>query len=221
MDTHRNWTARLAWVGLAAQVLFALNVLLSGLLAPDFSFLNNDTSDLGAKSSPNALPYNIALSLSGLMSLCVAVALGRTLEESRLRTIGVSLIGIFSVGQFIDGIAREDCPVSVDNGCRAAEKAGNVSAMHVAHNVESLFTFSALMIAPLVLAFAFRRVPGYRGLFVPSLVSGVVQLICLPVFLAMYDRGSAGQGAVEIIEFAAGIVWLAMVSRYALTVAEA
>jgi hypothetical membrane protein len=205
-------TSQIARVGIAAQVLFALDVLVSGLLAPGFSFLNNDTSDLGAQTSPNALAYNIALSLSGLLTLCVAVALARTLEASRLRTVGVALIAVFAVGQFVDGIAREDCPVSVDPVCRAAEKAGQVSAMHMVHNVESLVTFSTLMVVPLVMAFAFRRAAGYRSLFVPSLMSGAVQVACLPVFLVMYDRGAAGQGAVEIVEFAAGIAWLAAVS---------
>jgi hypothetical protein len=215
MAGQEKATSRIAWIGLAAQVLFALNVLVSGLVAPGYSFLNNDTSDLGAKTSPNALPYNIALSVSGLLSFCVAVALSRTLEKSRLQAAGIALIGVFSAGQFIDGIAREDCPVSVDAGCRAAEKAGELSLMHLTHNVESLFTFSALMLAPLVLAFAFRRVANYKSLFLPSVVSGVIQLVCLPIFLAMYDAGAGGQGAVEIFEFFAGVAWLAAVSRRA------
>lgn len=215
MAGQRNWTSRIAWLGCAAQILFALNVLVSGLVAPNYDFFNNDTSDLGAKTSPNALPYNIALSVSGLMSFCVAVALARTLEKSRLRTAGVVLIGVFSTGQFIDGIAREDCPVSVDTSCRAAEKAGEVSIMHVTHNVESLFTFSALMLAPIILAFAFQRVETYRGLFRPSLAAGVIQLICLPIFLGMYSVGAGGQGAVEIAEFLVGVAWLAAVSRRA------
>jgi hypothetical membrane protein len=219
MNPSLSGTSRIARVGVAAQALFALNVLVSGLLAPGYSFLNNDTSDLGAKTSPNALPYNIALSLSGLLTVGVAIALWRTLDRSRLQTVGVALIGVFAVGQFIDGIAREDCPVSVDAVCRAAEKAGQVSGMHMAHNIESLFTFSALMAAPLVLAFAFRRSEQYKGLFVPSLLCGVVQLVCLPVFLVMYDRGAAGQGAVEILEFVAGIMWLALAAHRAAVIA--
>lgn len=220
MTTEKRRTSQIAWVGVAAQVLFAVDVLISGLLAPGYSFLNNDTSDLGAKTAPNALPYNIALSLSGLMSLCVAVVLTRTIAKSRLRTVGVALIGVFSIGQFVDGIAREDCPVSVDAVCRAAEKAGEVSPMHLTHNIESLFTFSALMLAPLVLAFVFRGATGYESLVIPSLVSGVVQLACLPLFLVMYDRGAGGQGAVEILEFAVGIAWLAAVSHRAAVIAK-
>jgi hypothetical protein len=91
--------------------------------------------------------------------------------------------------------------------------------MHKAHNVESLFTFSALLIAPFVLAFAFRRVASFRSLFIPSLACGIVELVCLPLFIWMYDRGAGGQGAVEILLIFAGVAWLAAVARRAASVA--
>ena len=52
--------------------------------------------------------------------------------------------------------------MSVDAVCRAAEKAGRVSMHHKVHNAESLVTFSALMLAPLVFGLVLRSVPRWR-----------------------------------------------------------
>ena len=45
-----------------------------------------------------------------------------------------------------------------------------------------------------------------------SIGAGLVQLVCLPVFLVMYSNGDNGQGAVEIIDATAGAAWIAVVS---------
>jgi hypothetical protein len=45
------------------------------------------------------------------------------------------------------------------------------------------------------------------------------QAVALPMFLALYDQGSNGQGLVEIAEITAGVAWLGAVS-YRLRSAE-
>ena len=80
------------------------------------------------------------------------------------------------------------------------------------HNIESLFTFTSLMLAPLVLGLVLRSFPRWRTFGWCSFAAAAVQFICLPIFLMMYDNGTRGQGVVEIIEVTVGVVWIAVLS---------
>jgi hypothetical membrane protein len=197
---------------LAGAALFTATCIVAGLADPGFSFVDNNTSDLGALTAAYPTPYNIGVSLSGLLTIGLAVALVRVLGRRRSVIAGAILVAVFGAGQFIDGLAREDCAVSVDAVCRAAEKAGRVSMHHKIHNAESLVTFSALMFAPLVLGLALRSRAGWRGLARWSMAAAAVQIVCLPIFLGMYSDGARGQGVVEIVELTAGVTWIAAMS---------
>ncbi len=210
-ETYKT-TRALAISGFAGAVLFTATWIITGLADPNFSFVNNDTSDLGALTAGPPTPYNVALSLSGLLTVGLALAVVHAFGRRRAVIAGAVLIGIFAVGQFIDGLAREDCAVSVNAACRAAEKAGQLSTHHQVHNIESLFTFTALMLAPLVLGLVLRSMPRWRVLGWWSIAAGAAQIVCLPIFLTMYSNGTSGQGVVEIIELTAGTVWIAAMS---------
>jgi hypothetical membrane protein len=210
-DTDKVSTG-LAASGLAGAVVFTATWIVAGLADPEFSFVNNDTSDLGALGAAHPTPYNLSLSLSGLLTIGLTVALVRVLGRQRAVVAGAILVALFGVGQFVDGLAREDCRVSVDAVCRAAEKAGRLSTHHKIHNAESLVTFSALMLAPLVLGLVLRSMPGWRLLARWSLAAAAVQVLCLPLFLVMYSNGTNGQGVVEIIEVTTGVSWVAAMS---------
>ena len=192
--------------------MFTAAWVVTGLADPSFSFVNNDTSDLGALTAAHPTPYNVGVSLSGFLTIGLAVALVRVLGRRRAVIAGAILITVFGAGQFVDGLAREDCPASVDAVCRAAEKAGRVSTHHKIHNAESLVTFSAVMLAPLVFGLALRSVQRWRPLARWSVIAAAVQIVCLPVFLVMYSNGTSGQGVVEIIEVTAGVTWIAAMS---------
>ncbi len=75
-DSLRGSTG-LAVSGLAGAILFTATWIVAGLADPAFSFANNDTSDLEALTATHPLPYNIGLSLSGLLTIGVAVTLVR------------------------------------------------------------------------------------------------------------------------------------------------
>ena len=210
-DSLRGATG-LAVSGLAGAILFTATWIVAGLTDPAFRFANNDTSDLGALTATHPLPYNIGVSLSGLLTIGLAVTLVPAFGRGRAVIADAILVALFGAGQFIDGLAREDCPVSVSAVCRAAEKAGRVSTHHKIHNAESLVTFSALLLAPLVLGLALRTNARWRRLAHWSIGASVVQIVCLPIFLRMYNEGTNGQGLVEIIELVAGVTWIATVS---------
>ena len=205
-------TRTLALCGLAGAVLFTLTWIAIGIADSTFSFVNNNTSDLGSLTAKHPTPYNVALSISGLLTIGLAVAVVRTFGRRRAVIAAAVLIAIFGIGQFIDGLAREDCPPSVDAVCRAAEKAGQISTHHQVHNIESLFTFTSLMLAPFVLGLVLRSLPRWRTFGWFSFAAAAVQFICLPIFLMMYDQGTRGQGVVEIIEVTVGVAWIAVLS---------
>jgi hypothetical protein len=75
-----------------------------------------------------------------------------------------------------------------------------------------LVTFAALVLAPLFIGLACRKRAEWRAIAPWSFVASGFQAVALPVFLAMYGKGSNGQGLVEIAEITAGVAWLAAVS---------
>lgn len=202
----------LAWCGLAGAVLSTAIWVIAGLFEPHFSFVNNDTSDLGSLMAHHALPYNVGDSASGVLTIGLAVALVLVFGRRGVVVLGAALVAICGGGQFIDGLAREDCSVSVNAACRAAEKAGRVSLHHKIHNIESLVTFLALILAPFVVGLIFRSLPSWRRLGWWSMGAAAFQGACLPVFLAMYRAGSHGQGVIEIVDGVVGAAWIAAVS---------
>jgi hypothetical membrane protein len=198
--------------GLAGAIVFLLTVLIAGLAEPRFSFVHNATSDLGALTAEHALPYNVALSLSGALTVGLGIALFRFLARGRGATAGAILVGVFGAGQFVDGLAREDCSVSVSHACRAAADAGKLSTHHQVHDLESVVTFSALLLAPLVLASVFSSSPSLRALVKWSVGAAVFQAACLAVFFSLYLGKHAGVGVPEILDLTAGVVWIAAIA---------
>jgi hypothetical membrane protein len=212
LTTRERITLTFAAFGLAGAILFPLNCLVSGLREPHFSFVDNATSDLGALTARHALPYNATLSVSGVLTIGLAVALLGFLPRRRAAIAGAVLVGIFGVGQFIDGLAREDCAVSVNRACRAAADAGRLSTHHKVHDAESIVTFSALLLAPLVLGFVFRSIPSLRHLARWSYAASVMQLVSVTIFLVLYSGDHGGIGVFEIAALASGVAWIATIA---------
>src|SRR5205814_6453305 len=167
---------------------------------------------LGALTARHALPYNIALSISGLLTIGLGVALVRFLPRGRGAIAGAVLVAVFGAGQFVDGLAREDCAVSVNRACRAAADAGRVSTHHKVHDGESLVTFAALLFAPLVLGFVFRSIPALRHLARWSIGVAAVLAFSVATFLTMYSNKSSGVGVPEILLLVVGVGWIAAIA---------
>ena len=208
MSTRDRLTVAFAACGVAGAILFVLTVVIAGLAEPHFSFVDNATSDLGALTAQHALPYNVALSASGVLTIGLALALFLFLTRGAGTVGGAVLVGVFGAGQFVDGLAREDCSVSVSHACRAAADAGQLSTHHQVHDAESLVTFSALLLAPLVLGLAYRSIPSLRMLVKWSIFSSAAQAVWLAAFFWLYLGKRSGVGVPEILDFVAGVAWI-------------
>jgi hypothetical protein len=131
----------------------------------------------------------------------VALALGmwRALSPDILGRVGAGALAVGGVGAFLDGIFRLDCR-GIDVICT------NDSWHSHAHKIESGVTGAATLIAPVILAFAFRRIPAWRDSWLPSLATIPTVLVSSIVFSLIGD-GAATRAATVIV-----FVWVAFIS---------
>ncbi len=113
-----------------------------------------------------------------------------------LGRIGAGALFIAGLGSFLDGLFRLDCQ-GIDAGCV------NDSWHSSAHKWESRFTAAATLLAPIVLAFAFRRIPSWRRAWLPSLLA-VPAVIAGNVVFSILGAGAATRAGTAI-----WFVWLA------------
>jgi hypothetical protein len=150
---------------------------------PAFSPARDDISYLGALTASNAWLYNqLAANASGALLVILAVGLWQALRPSLLGRLGAAALAATGVGMFLDGLFRLDCQ-PIDDAC------SNDSWHSHAHKIESGFTVGFTLAAILLLALAFRRVPSWRGSWLPTIAA-------IPaIFLANVAFSALGAGA--------------------------
>ena len=166
--------------GLLALVTSTLGWVAGGLAQSDaYSSADDDVSDLGALTASSAWIYNqIGANLTGVLVMSLALGVWQALSPDLLGRIGAGALFLVGLGIFLDGFFRLDCQ-GIDGGCV------NDSWHADVHKMESRFTVAAFFLAPLVLAFAFRRIPGWRRAWLPTLLeipAGIVVGIAFSVF---------------------------------------
>lgn len=152
----RRVFARVAGVcGLLALVTATVGWVEGGLAQPgSYSPGRDDISDLGAVTANSAWIYNqVGANLTGVLVAVLAVGLWRALSPDLLGRLGAAALFVAGTGSFLDGLFRLDCR-GIDAACT------NDSWHSHAHKLESAITAAAILLAPLVSAFAFRRIRG-------------------------------------------------------------
>jgi len=159
--------------------------LVGGLAQTDaYSSADDDVSDLGALTASSAWVYNqIGANLTGVLVMVLALGVWRALSPDLLGRIGAGALFLVGLGVFLDGFLRLDCQ-GINRGCM------NDSWHSDAHKMESRFTVAAFFLAPLVLAFAFRRNPGWREAWLPSLLE-IPAGIAVGVAFSAFGDGAA------------------------------
>lgn len=187
--------------GLIAFVAFNVGWIAGGLAQPDsYSFADDDVSDLGALTAKSAWLYNqIGSNLTGLLIVGLALGLWHALSPDGLGRLGVAALAVAGVGVFLDGLFRLDCR-GIDAACT------NDSWHSHAHKIESGITGAATLIAPVILAFAFRRIPAWRDSWLPSLATIPVTLVA-SIAVSPIGDGAATRTATVIV-----VGWMAFVS---------
>ena len=157
--------------------------------ADEFSPGDDNISDIGAQTADQAWLYNqIAANLNGLLIVAFALGLWRALGPGWLARLGVLGLAILGVTRFLEGFLRLDCG-GMDDVCE------NTSWQSEAHGIESGIASALFFLVPPVLAFAFRRLPEWRDLWLPTLLAvPVVVAVSIP-FSLMGDGAAPLAGA--------------------------
>lgn len=195
--------------GLLAPVTFVVGLVGGDLVQPEaFSPADDNISDIGAQTAESAWLYNqIASNLCGLLILTFALGLWRALGTgwiARLGAIGLAVLGVL---RFLEGFLRLDCR-GIDAGCE------NDSWQADAHGIESGIAAALLFIVPPVLAFAFRRLPEWRDLWLPTLLA-VPAVIGISVLFSIIGDGAATRAA-----SVGWFLWLGLIAFRLLRIAE-
>jgi putative Mn2+ efflux pump MntP len=193
--------ARIAGIcGLVAFVTFNIGWIAGGLGQPAvYSFANDDISDVGAVTASSSWIQNrIGANLTGLLVVALALGLWRALSPDVLGRLGAAALLAVGAGLVLDGFFQLDCR-GLDTGCT------NDSWHSHAHKINSGITGAASIAAPLILAFAFRRIPAWRDSWLPSLIT--VPAIFLASFVFSAVGNGAGQRAADFVS----ILWIAFV----------
>ena len=195
--------------GLLAPVTFVVGLVLGDLAQPAaFSPANDDVSDIGAQTADSAWLYNqVAANLNGLLILAFALGLWRALGTGWLARLGVLALAGLGLGRFLEGFLRLDCR-GIDSGCE------NTSWQADGHRIESGISAALFFVAPVLLAFAFRRLPEWRDLWLPTLLAVPFVIAASVVFSIIGDGAATRAGSI------AWFAWLALVALRLLRVAR-
>jgi hypothetical protein len=171
--------------------LFTVNVgYIGGALAqPDaYSSADDATSDLGALTANKAWISNqIGSNLTGILIILFGLGLWRALSPDVLGRIGAGAVMLTGLAIFLDGFLRLDCR-GIDVGCT------NDSWHSSAHKMNNRFLVAVAFAAPLILAFAFRRIPQWRGAWLPSLLVVPATIVFGLLFSVLGDGASQRAG---------------------------
>jgi hypothetical membrane protein len=197
----------LGWCAVAGPVLFTAAWLLAGLVQNDYGPRREDISALAALDAQHAWIMIAGIVALGLSLVALGLGLVGAIEDGRSATVGVILLVLAGVMFVVAGIARDDCSSELQ-ACKKRVNAGDVSWHHQVHDNVGIAVFLALVLAPLVLARAFRRDSRWRDLRRYSLVTGAVTFALLLVFGG--DSFSGWNGLAERILVTIPLVWIAV-----------
>jgi hypothetical protein len=186
---------------LLALVTISVGWIGGALAQPDaYSTADDALSDLGALTANMPWIYNqIGDNLTGILIILFGLGLWRALRPDVLGRIGAGVVMLAGLTAFLEGIFRLDCR-GIDSGCT------NDSWHSSAHKMNNRFTVAATIAAPFILAFAFRRIPEWRGAWLPTLAAIPVSLVCGVLFSGL------GDGAAVRATTATWFVWLAFLA---------
>lgn len=210
--------ARVAAIsGLLAVVVMTAGWIVAGLLQPaSYNWSAQEISDLGALTAQHAWVWNAADSLAGLLLVAFAVGVFPLFRTGRSGRFAVMSIGLVGVGSVLDGLLREDCPLSTSEACQRFQDGPGLSWHHQVHDIESAIVVGAMLAGPFMLARAFRRVDRLSGLRIYSLGTGGAMALFVVAYLLLYGEDGAGLAQRALV-----ILYLAWIAALAILIFRA
>lgn len=152
----------LALGGAVGPALFAAVTLGCAHLRPGYSHVHQFISELGATGTAHAWIMRCAGFVpAGLLLAGFGLSLGRLVPMNGLGVLPVALLTLFGVGIAVCGV------FSCDPGCPN----GTGSCHNLVHDRVAPLSFLAAILATGLLSLRFRRLPGWRSLWLYSAAS--------------------------------------------------
>jgi len=104
------------------------------------------------------------------------------------------------VTRFLEGFLRLDCR-GMDEGCQ------NTSWQADWHRIESRIAAALVVLVPPVLAFAFRRLPQWRDLWLPTLLFVPVSVALGVLFSGIGDGAAQRAGNITVFLWFGLLAW--------------
>jgi hypothetical membrane protein len=197
----------LGWCAVAGPVLFTAAWLVAGSVQDVYSPRREDISALAALDAQHAWIMIAGIVALGLSLMALGLGIVGAIEDGRGATVGAILLVVSGLAFVVAGFARDDCSSEL-RACKERVKAGNVSWHHQVHDNVGIAVFLVLVLAPLLLARAFRRDNRWRDLRRYSLVTGALTLVSLLIFGG--DSFAGWNGLAERVLIAIPLVWVAI-----------
>ena len=186
--------------GVLAPPLLAIFFVSVGVVTPDFSFISETISQLGARGMPYPGVMNSGFIVCGVLLILFALGLYLRLGRSVVAKAVWLLLAIEGICIVLSGVYQTDSPVP---GITCSAE-GNL------HCIFSLIAFFVLPITMAVFLWITYRRPAWRGLTRISITVLVLNLLLFLVFMIVGADRIAG--AMELSFFGISLVWLEAVS---------
>lgn len=200
MRIHDRVNRPFLMCGVLAPPLLGVFVIAAGLVTPEYSYLSEPISQLGAQGKAHPEVMNAGLILSGMLITGFSYGLYRRLGSSGVAKMIWLLLAIDGIGIVLSGIFQAD-----------SKALGPASTLEGSlHSIFGQLAFFALLIGILMFARVVYRMPAWRGFTRMSLAVFVLNLVLLLVFLTKVS--GTVEGALELSFFGISLVWLEAVS---------
>jgi hypothetical membrane protein len=173
----------------------------------DYSPRREDISALAALDAQHAWIMIAGIVALGLGLLALGLGLLNTIHDGASATVGSLLLVLAGLSFVTAGLARNDCSSELQ-ACKERVDSGDVSWHHNVHDLVGVVVFLLLVIAPLVLARAFRTDSRWSDLRRYSLVTGALTFGLLLVALAEVFEG--WNGLLQRVLLAVPLLWIAV-----------
>ena len=142
----------LAWLAIAAQVVFVVGWIIAGALEPHYSPVRSYVSELGRRGAANPWIFDVSVVVWGVGFISLGVAMGPALRTRRWARMAPALFVLAGVRAILDAPLRLDCATTISRLCRSREKAGSLSWREYGHIWASFGIELSLLLTPFALA---------------------------------------------------------------------
>lgn len=182
--------------GVVGPALFAVVVLVGGVLYDGYSHSTQKISELGGEGARYALLQNTNFIVLGLLIVGFSWALARVLGRPLMGPIAIGIFGLSSA------IANGLLPC--DAGCQGNTTVGQL------HNMTGLLGFVAAIVGMFVLARRWRHDPTWHSHIRLTRTAGLVAIAGLVAFVASESSGAlSDSGIYQRIFVGALLLWVA------------